>query len=222
MLAERFDLVTVGRLAGHARLDRCGGQTIRLRGRLEADVVQSCVVSLEDVAATVAVAFECRFARAGSDALESFAWDQDIERLDGAELDLGEIFAQQLSLALDPYPRATDAYTLVPCDLGPNIAFGEDEPIGALAVAMMDGGAGHGSAQARSRVNGCTKEEGIEVEAKYAPCASSLGDGQPDRVRELRRAQAGSPHLRSVRPLQWPRGDPADLREHGGLSGPRP
>jgi hypothetical protein len=136
MLAERFDLVTVGRFVGHARLDRCGRQAICVRGRLEADVVQSCVVSLEDVPATVVETFECRFTRNVSGVPEGLAWDQDVERLEGPELDLGEVFAQQLSLALDPYPRAADAYTLAPCDLGPNIAFGEDEPMGALAVAM--------------------------------------------------------------------------------------
>lgn len=143
MLAERFDLVMVGRFVGHARLDRCGSQAIRLRGRFEADVVQSCVVSLEDVPATVAETFECRFTRTACGAPDDLTWDQDIELLEGEELDLGEVFAQQLSLALDPYPRAADAYTLVPRELGPNIAFGGDEPggdepTGALAAAMMD------------------------------------------------------------------------------------
>jgi Large ribosomal RNA subunit accumulation protein YceD len=139
MLAERFDLVRVDGLTGHARLDRCGeGHLIRLHGRLQAQVVQSCVVSLEDVRSTVDEAFECRFVRPDAGVPDDLAWDQDVEPLEGTELDVGEIFAQQLALALDPYPRAADAYALVSRELGPNIAFGEDAPESALAVAMAD------------------------------------------------------------------------------------
>ena len=142
LLAERFDLVRLGRLIGHARLDRDRRRgAIFLSGRIEADVVQSCVVTLEDVPATIAEAFECRFTRAAIDP-DDVSWDQDIEPLEGAELDLGEIFAQQLGVALDPYPRAEGADALVAEGLGPNIAFGREEPMGALAVAMMDGDLG--------------------------------------------------------------------------------
>jgi hypothetical protein len=140
-LAGRFDLVAVERLTGHARLDRDRGGVIRLSGRIDAAVVQSCVVSLEDVPATIAEAFESRFTRGAIDP-DGVAWDQDVEPLEGAELDLGEIFAQQLGVALEPYPRAEGADALVAEGLGPNIAFGEEEPVGALAVAMRDGIAG--------------------------------------------------------------------------------
>jgi uncharacterized metal-binding protein YceD (DUF177 family) len=152
-LAERFDLVGVGRLAGQAQLERCGKDEIRLRGRLQAEVVQCCVISLEDVRSTVAEAFECRFTRPGADVVDDLAWDQDVEPLEGPELDVGEIFAQQLALALDPYPRAADAYALVSRELGPNIAPGEDEPEGALAVAMrnMDRDAARAAPPSRGR-----------------------------------------------------------------------
>ncbi len=156
-LALRFDLVSVERLAGHARLERCGkGEVIRLRGRLQAQVVQACVVSLEEVRSTVDEAFECRFTRpVGSRRrLTILAWDDDVEPLEGVELDVGEIFAQQLALALDPYPRAAGADALVARELGPNIALGEDEPEGALAVAMMDKGQGAARAAPPSRGRG--------------------------------------------------------------------
>ncbi|MGH6916746.1 MAG: YceD family protein [Geminicoccaceae bacterium] len=154
-LARRFDLLTVERLSGHARLDRSdGGQVIRLCGRLEAAVVQACVISLEEVRSTVDEAFECRFARPGAGVPDDLAWDHDVEPLEGAELDVGEIFAQQLALALDPYPRAADAYALVSHALGPNIAFGEDEPNGAPAVAMADEEQGAARAAPPSRGRG--------------------------------------------------------------------
>ena len=136
-LAQRFDVLTVDRLTGHARLERCGEGVIRLRGRLEAEVVQACVISLEEVRSTVDETFEYRFTRPGA-AVPDAVWDQDIEPLAGTELDVGEIFAQQLALALDPYPRAADAYALVSRELGPHIAFGDAEPEGALAVVRVD------------------------------------------------------------------------------------
>jgi Large ribosomal RNA subunit accumulation protein YceD len=135
-LAERFDLLSIDRLVGQARLERCGEGVIGLRGRLQAEVVQACVISLEDVRSMVDEAFECRFTRPG--AVPELAWDQDIEPLAGTELDIGEIFAQQLALALDPYPRAPDAYALASRELGPHIAFGDAEPEGALAVVRVD------------------------------------------------------------------------------------
>jgi uncharacterized metal-binding protein YceD (DUF177 family) len=136
MLAERFDLLSIDSLSGHARLERCGEGVI-LRGRLEAQVAQACVISLEEVRSTVDETFECRFTRPGA-AVPDAAWDQDVEPLAGTELDVGEIFAQQLALALDPYPRAPDAYALVSRELGPHIAFGDAEPEGALAVVRVD------------------------------------------------------------------------------------
>jgi uncharacterized metal-binding protein YceD (DUF177 family) len=154
-LAERFDLVSVERLAGHARLERSGkGDVVCLRGRLEAQVVQSCVVSLEEVRATVDEAFECRFTRPGAGAPDDLAWDQDVEPLEGAELDVGEVFAQQLALALDPYPRAAEADAMVSRELAPNIALGEHEPEGALAVALMDKDRGSARAAPPSRGRG--------------------------------------------------------------------
>ena len=154
-LALRFDLVRVERLAGRARLERCGkGDVVRLRGRMEAQVVQSCVLSLEEVRATLDEAFECRFTRPGGDVPDDLAWDQDVEPLEGTELDVGEIFAQQLTLALDPYPRAAEADAMVSRELGPNIALGEDEPRGALAVAMMDKDQGAARAAPPSRGRG--------------------------------------------------------------------
>ena len=136
-LAERFGLVAVERLVGHARLERCGKTELLLRGRLEAQVVQSCVVSLEDVRSTVDEAFECRLVRPGASLPDDLGWDEDAELLETPELDLGEVFAQQMALALDPYPRAADAYTLAADALGPNMGLGQ-EPQGALARAMVN------------------------------------------------------------------------------------
>jgi uncharacterized metal-binding protein YceD (DUF177 family) len=139
-LARRFDLVALDALRGWGRLERTESGELWFRGWLEAEVVQSCVVSLEDVAVTVRVPVEQGYRRASAALAtgapgEAGSWDDELEVLPGAELDLGELLAQELSLALDPYPRAPDADILVSEVLGPNISFGSaesDRPFAAL------------------------------------------------------------------------------------------
>lgn len=98
------------------------GGTIMADGSLEAEVVQTCVVTLEDFATTVAEQFTVRFVPAGTetDDIDPEAVDE-IAFADGV-LDLGEAAAEQLALALDPYPRAPGAVL-------PDIADPEDFPV---------------------------------------------------------------------------------------------
>ncbi|HYC03236.1 MAG TPA: DUF177 domain-containing protein [Azospirillaceae bacterium] len=114
-LARRFDLVSVDRLTATVRLRRVrGGQMIRVAGTLEAEVVQTSVVSLEAFSSRVAEDFTALFApdhlipREEED-LEAFLDQQGEgdtpEPIVNGKLDIGELVAQHLSLALDPYPR---------------------------------------------------------------------------------------------------------------------
>ncbi len=108
-LAARLGIEQVGRLRATLRLkpDRRG--RIEVTGRLEAAVVQLCVVSLEPVAQEIDVPVALRLLppeQAASDSPED-AFD-DIEAPHG-EADLGEALAEELALALDPYPRHPDA-----------------------------------------------------------------------------------------------------------------
>ena len=82
-------------------------------GRLEADVVQSCVVTFEPVPAKIEAEFDRLFSRdVPEEALDEVEIDAEAELpeplVDG-RLDLGEILAEELSLALDPYPRSPEA-----------------------------------------------------------------------------------------------------------------
>lgn len=119
-LAERFELEAIGRLTADVRLEALPNDMVRVSGRLEAAVVQTCVVSLESVPATVAENFSALFAPPEMIGDEDGDLDIDFEALAEAEddlpepivnhrIDIGELTAQHLSLALDPYPRAPDA-----------------------------------------------------------------------------------------------------------------
>lgn len=108
-LAERFDLLSLDRLVAQLTVTRgASGIPIRVRGRLQASVVQSCVLSLEPVASEIDEAVEAEYAPASSEGPEEiFHFDQPEppEPLEGGSLELGELVAQHLSVALDPYPK---------------------------------------------------------------------------------------------------------------------
>lgn len=107
-LAQRFELLRLDHLAATVRLRRLAGGLLRLTAELSADVVQACVVTLEPVASHLADSFSLLYGRPQNDASEVVLSGETelVEPLEGGVIDLGEVAAQQLSLALDPYPRA--------------------------------------------------------------------------------------------------------------------
>jgi uncharacterized metal-binding protein YceD (DUF177 family) len=121
-LAKRFDLVTIDRLEAVFSLKRAGGGVIHVGGTLEADVTQSCVVTLAPVPAKIAETFSADFAdedrRRADDPDLDFAADDPPEPIRNGHIDLGELAAEQLALALDPYPRAPDA--AIPAEFSPD------------------------------------------------------------------------------------------------------
>lgn len=121
-LAARFGILGIGRLEGELALRRVrAGRAVRVEGRLRADVTQACVVTLVPVPQSVDTEFAVVFVPAedlkpipvdeeGAVDIEAFAADEDLEEaLPDGPLDLGELLAQELAVALDPYPRAPGA-----------------------------------------------------------------------------------------------------------------
>jgi uncharacterized metal-binding protein YceD (DUF177 family) len=108
-LARRMGLPAVLALTCRFRLERDTAETLLAHGHLVARVAQTCVVSAEDFTSTIEERFTVRCVPAGheSDDADPMALDE-IPYADGT-LNLGEAAAEQLALALDPYPRAPDA-----------------------------------------------------------------------------------------------------------------
>lgn len=127
-LAARFGLDGLAQLSGTLRVRRpAGGPIIRVEGELAARVTQTCVVTLEPVENEVAERFVQLFtvSHAPEDG-EVFVdpESEDMpEPLTGDSLDLGEVLAEQLALALDPYPRAPQAEF-------PGASYGGDDAAG--------------------------------------------------------------------------------------------
>jgi Large ribosomal RNA subunit accumulation protein YceD len=109
-LARRFDLLSLGRLEAEIRLQRLGGGMVRVSGRFRADVVQACVVSLSPFESEIEQDFTVLYGptQPGKSVLVDLVAEL-VEPLEGSAIDIGEAVAQQLALALDPYPRAPGA-----------------------------------------------------------------------------------------------------------------
>jgi uncharacterized metal-binding protein YceD (DUF177 family) len=120
-LADRMNLPAVHLLACTYHLVREGRDRVLARGHLQARVTQTCVVSLEDFEAPVDEVFQVRFVPLGEETDDIDPDSDDEIPFEGNLIDLGEAAAEQLGLALDPYPRMPGAVlTEADPDLAPH------------------------------------------------------------------------------------------------------
>jgi len=146
-LAERFRIPAVLTLAADLTVYPAGKDGhFHLTGRVVADVVQTCVVSLEPVPEHVDIEISRHFvpahelaaeeqpAKDGDDDEGDADWldpdgDDPPDPIIDNRLDIGGAVAEEVALALDPYPRKPDAK--LPEGYKPD---GESEPPSPFAV----------------------------------------------------------------------------------------
>ena len=118
-LAKRLGLQSISDLRVESSFQGISFGRTKLNVNFSANVVQSCIVSLDPVSECVAGQFsvlcevQCarrsgRKARLDSDGevlVDPFGEDL-IEFIEEGEIDVGELATQYLSLAINPYPRA--------------------------------------------------------------------------------------------------------------------
>ncbi len=111
-LAARFDLVAVKTLKAAVTFDKAGAAVLA-KGTLEADIVQSCAVSGEDLPVRVREKLALRFVpvaeHSPDEEVELDANALDEIEYDGTAFDLGEEIAQSLALAIDPFAEGPGA-----------------------------------------------------------------------------------------------------------------
>ncbi len=113
-LARRFDLQSLSGLTADLTVTRLSdGNIIKIEGNFSAEVVQTCVVSLQGVPAEIRAHLDTYFTEDGKEGFdEDLPADAGMEDefpdtvMQNGQLDLGELVAQYLALELDPYPRA--------------------------------------------------------------------------------------------------------------------
>ncbi len=122
-LARRLGVSALDRLVGRARLRRASDGRIRAKVTFDADVLQSCVVTMEPVSASLSDVFEASFGDGSfGDGAAELEVDVAVDAEDPPEpirdgrMELGELVAQHLSLALDPYPRKPGAELAAPAE----------------------------------------------------------------------------------------------------------
>ena len=116
IIASFLGLVALDALTGSAWLKRLpDGKTVALRVILKADVIQSCVITLEPVRSRIEHSFSRLFAPAdviGSSVPgESGELEVEVEGEDPPDeltddyVDIGAAITEELALTLNPYPR---------------------------------------------------------------------------------------------------------------------
>jgi len=112
-LAQRFGLLSLDRLSASFTLKRVRKDLVRAKGRVSAELVQACVVTLDPIPAHIDEKFEVDFLEGVQPAVADIELDAEAaeapEPVPDGWIDLGELAAEQLGLAIDPYPRKPDA-----------------------------------------------------------------------------------------------------------------
>jgi uncharacterized metal-binding protein YceD (DUF177 family) len=111
-LAKRFGFLGLPAFSARVTVDRRPGDQVVVEGRLRGKIVQACILTLDPVTQELDEAFRIVFKQGlaeekdpeSGEALVSAQTDSP-EPLAGNLLDVGEIVAEQLSLAAEPYPR---------------------------------------------------------------------------------------------------------------------
>ncbi len=89
----------------------------RLKGRVRADAVQTCGLTLEPLPVTIDHRFSITLAEAVEEETDEIIIDMDEEAPDLIEegrIDLGQYAVEQLALSLDPFPRKPGAEFVQP------------------------------------------------------------------------------------------------------------
>lgn len=107
-IAKAFGLVALPVLKASLALKR-KGKEVAATGRLQAEVSQTCVVSLDAFDERVEEAMDLRFAP-DAPALDDVNAPLDApDPIIGGEIELGGLVVEFLALALDPYPKKPGA-----------------------------------------------------------------------------------------------------------------
>ncbi|MGC8475491.1 MAG: YceD family protein [Acetobacteraceae bacterium] len=115
-LAERLDLPAIAALEGRFQLHPAPGGIVAATLTLTAEVTAVSVVSLEPFPRTVRETAALRFVPAGEEEQDDLIDPESPDDIpySGTGLALGEAVAEQLALALDPYPRKPGETLSVP------------------------------------------------------------------------------------------------------------
>lgn len=112
-VANELGLLSIKSLGTRFKISAIAGGGYRLKGDIEADAEQSCIVSLEPVRSKIAEPFDVELRQDQPATPEegeiAILAGHDEEDFDGKTIPVGRIVFETFSASLDPYPRKADA-----------------------------------------------------------------------------------------------------------------
>jgi len=116
-VAAWLEIDGIDSLTAALRLSRMSGNEYALEGRFKADISQTCIVTLAPLKAHIEGDISRRYRtlpmnkprRAPAEPEREAAMDEETDTIRGHMLDLAMPVLEELSLAIDPYPRAAGA-----------------------------------------------------------------------------------------------------------------
>ncbi len=137
-LAGAHDLVSVERYRAELLVTNWKRNGVQVTGRVEADIVQECVLTLEPIESTISETVEGLFlpedsklGRAGfhegGEILLDAEGPDGPETFSGNTIDVGALAEEFFAMAIDPYPRKPGASLPVK-----SVEMSRDEPDGPL------------------------------------------------------------------------------------------
>jgi len=113
-LAKRFGLVDLPVLKAQIAMTPGSRQSVAITGTIEAEVIQSCVVTLEPIRSFLkqdidVVCTPMELPAPDPKTPLEIEIDDEFEYYSDGKIDLGELIAQYLGVSIDPYPRKAGA-----------------------------------------------------------------------------------------------------------------
>ena len=128
-LCERFSFIDLHGLEGKLILVQLAEGCWAMKGRLEGQVTQACVVSGKPTVSPLVIELEERFVSALTDQAEVDAMDVDVDLLVDGNIPVGESLSQWIGVCAPAWPRAAD----VPLLEEPEAAEPENHPFAKLS-----------------------------------------------------------------------------------------
>ncbi len=110
-VAKALDILSCEDLVARYEIEPLGDGRFLLRGDVEADVTQACIVTLDPVPAHLSDRFAVEFRPEDEVTHDDDAGEReilsgdDIEPIEGGRIDAGRIIFEHISAVLDPYPQ---------------------------------------------------------------------------------------------------------------------
>jgi hypothetical protein len=142
-LAELWDVIEVKSLKADLQIARWKKDGVRIKGRVQAELVQECVVTMDPVTALIDEPIEQIFVPEGSKLARIVTNEQaemildpegpDLpEQFTGDTIDAGVAVAEFAALAIDPYPRKPGIEFADHIETSPDEPSGRPNPFAAL------------------------------------------------------------------------------------------